>query len=78
MSDNENKSWCHSRQNCVVQPLLTGTCPLYLFTIVSNCKKQYLKKVTLKRADLFYLIVYLIDVLSHDITRGVSVSDTHE
>ncbi|XP_060818539.1 nicotinate phosphoribosyltransferase isoform X2 [Bombus pascuorum] len=30
MSDNENKSWCHSRQNCVVQPLLTD---LYQITM---------------------------------------------
>ncbi|CAK9802338.1 Nicotinate phosphoribosyltransferase [Anthophora quadrimaculata] len=30
MSDNETKSWCHSRQNCVVQPLLTD---LYQITM---------------------------------------------
>ncbi|XP_076172974.1 nicotinate phosphoribosyltransferase isoform X2 [Ptiloglossa arizonensis] len=30
MSDDESKSWCHSRQNCVVQPLLTD---LYQITM---------------------------------------------
>ncbi|XP_003706835.1 nicotinate phosphoribosyltransferase isoform X1 [Megachile rotundata] len=30
MSDDEGKSWCHSRQNCVVQPLLTD---LYQITM---------------------------------------------
>ncbi|CAL7943143.1 unnamed protein product [Xylocopa violacea] len=30
MSDNESKSWCHTRQNCVVQPLLTD---LYQITM---------------------------------------------
>ncbi|XP_076282624.1 nicotinate phosphoribosyltransferase isoform X2 [Lasioglossum baleicum] len=30
MSDNEGKSWCHSRQTCVVQPLLTD---LYQITM---------------------------------------------
>ncbi|XP_076246945.1 nicotinate phosphoribosyltransferase isoform X2 [Calliopsis andreniformis] len=30
MSDDEDKSWCHSRQNCVVQPLLTD---LYQITM---------------------------------------------
>lgn len=59
MSDNENKSWCHSRQNCVVQPLLTGTCPLYLFTIVNNCKKTMLKRSNLKtcRSILSYRLL---------------------
>ena len=30
MSDDEDKSWCHTRQNCVVQPLLTD---LYQITM---------------------------------------------
>lgn len=61
MSDNENKLWCQNkRQNCVVQPLLTGIYNVNFFTIHIIVKTM--KKVTSKYARSHYFIIYSIDV----------------
>lgn len=79
MSDDEGISWCHSRQNCVVQPLLTGTYDVNLCNVNEPSSKTLFGKITSKHAGLFYLIVlFYMYILTNDVTRVVSKYDPRE